>query len=251
MTNDLITILLLLLGSNVAEGTGMRASRNEKANKHVVDIEGRKRGAGGKKQKAAVGADPNTALGRRQAFNRQDFVFDLAGSVPSTKTPAGTLQTLGVEQLPALVGEGLSTVLVNLEPCAINLPHVHQRATEMIYVMSGQSLRTAFAEENGGRVIVNDISEGMATFFPQGLIHYQQNLSCDPVSFIASLNHEDPGVLTITTQFFRLPDEAIEGSLGEGNKIVQQLIDGLPSNPADGHKQCMIDCGLWENDGYN
>ncbi|CAN0597135.1 unnamed protein product, partial [Laminaria digitata] len=34
-------------------------------------------------------------------------------------------------QLPALAGQGISMALVNLGPCAINLPHIHPRATEV------------------------------------------------------------------------------------------------------------------------
>ncbi|CAM9329551.1 unnamed protein product, partial [Ectocarpus sp. 12 AP-2014] len=36
-----------------------------------------------------------------------------------------------VNQLPALDGQGISMALVNLDPCAINLPHIHPRATEV------------------------------------------------------------------------------------------------------------------------
>ena len=72
-------------------------------------------------------------------------------------------------------------------------------------------MRSAFVEENGGEgAVVNDISQGDVTFFPQGLIHYQQNLSCEPATFIAALNNEDPGAVTITTRFFELPRAAIQ-----------------------------------------
>lgn len=192
-----------------------------------------------------TGTDANldTAMGRRGQFDEKDFVFDLLGSVPASITPAGTVQPLDVENMPALAGEGVSYSLFNIEPCGINLPHVHPRATELLYVISGKDLRTAFTEENGGRVIVNDIGMGEATFFPEGLIHYQQNLSCNPVTYISALNSEDPGVITITTQFFRLPTEALQGALNENKRQVQQLIDGLPGNPAEGRQACMAACG--------
>ena len=72
-------------------------------------------------------------------------------------------------------------------------------------------LRSAFVEENGGEgAVVNDLYQGDVMFFPQGLIHYQQNLGCEPATFLAALNNEDPGAVTITTRFFELPSEAIE-----------------------------------------
>lgn len=189
-----------------------------------------------------TGPDPNTTRGRRQQFNDKDFVFDLLGSVPAAITSAGTIQPLDVGNLPSLAGQGLSYTLITIEPCGINLPHVHPRATELIYVIGGKDLRTAFVEENGGRVIVNDIGMGEVTFFPAGLIHYQQNLSCETTTYIAALSSEDPGVVTVSTQFFMLPDEAVQGSLGQDKSYVRQLIDGLPAGPADGRKSCINTC---------
>ena len=84
---------------------------------------------------------------------------------------------------------------------------------QMLYTIEGNQLRVAFVEENGGEgAVVNDLVAGDVAFFPQGLIHYQQNLDCYPATFLAALNSEDPGVVTITTNFFQLPSEAIQVS---------------------------------------
>ena len=81
----------------------------------------------------------------------------------------------------------------------------------MLYTIKGKQLRVALVEENGGEgAVVNDLYQGDVAFFPQGLIHYQQNLDCDPATFLAALNSEDAGVVTITTNFFQLPSEAIQ-----------------------------------------
>lgn len=80
-----------------------------------------------------------------------------------------------------------------------------------MYVIKGEHLRVAFVEENGGEgAVVNDISQGDVTFFPESLIHYQQNLDCEPATYLSALNSEDPGVVTIMTRFFELPSEAIQ-----------------------------------------
>lgn len=82
---------------------------------------------------------------------------------------------------------------------------------QMIYMLKGK-LRTAFVEEAGGTrgAVVNDVSEGDSTFFPKGLVHYQQNLECDEASYVAAVNSEDPGVVFIVPTFFSLPDGAVE-----------------------------------------
>jgi len=188
----------------------------------------------------------------RNQFEAEDFVFDLKGQQVEPGE-GGSVQPVEVNAMPTLYGEGMAMTLFTIEPCGINLPHVHPRATEMIYVLSGaggtttnqvKSLQTAFLEENGGRTIVNLVGEGEVTFFPEGLIHYQQNLGCEPVQFLSALNNEDPGVVTITTRLFTLPDEALASSFGIELPEVQLLREGLPSNPADGIAECMARCGL-------
>ncbi|CAM9935250.1 unnamed protein product [Laminaria digitata] len=156
---------------------------------------------------------PLTAQQQITAFDKEDFVFALGGPEPDRLDDGVRLRAVTLSQLPALEGQGISMTLVNLGPCAINLPHIHPRATEMLYTIEGNDLRVAFVEENNGEgAVVNDLNQGDVAFFPQGLIHYQQNLGCDPATFLAALNSEDPGVVTITTRFFELPSEAIQVS---------------------------------------
>jgi hypothetical protein len=55
-----------------------------------------------------------------------------------------------------------------------------------------------FSEENGSdRVVENIVKPFMSTILPQGVIHTEVNLSCEPASFIASFNSEDPGLVTV------------------------------------------------------
>lgn len=115
-----------------------------------------------------------TKLETRSKFQNQDFVFDLAGSQPVTMGKAGAGQQVNVGNLPSLKGEGVSYTLFNIDPCGINLPHVHPRATEIFFVIAG-TFQTSFSEENGGRTITNEVSQGKMTFFPQGLIHEEVN----------------------------------------------------------------------------
>lgn len=65
------------------------------------------------------------------------------------------------------------------------------------YILIYQALYI-FAEENSNRANkshVNDLITGQVAVFPQGYIHYEQNLSCNKTAiFISALNHEDPGL---------------------------------------------------------
>lgn len=173
----------------------------------------------------------------RARFSAPDFVYDVDAAPSSVTGTAGTVKPVDVETMPSLVGEGVSYSVFQVEPCGINLPHVHPRASEILYVINGSDIRVVFIEENGGRVISNVIGQGEVTFFPQGLIHYQQNLGCTTANYISGLNHEDPGVVTISTNFFRLPMEAVASALNTTDLETANLAAGIPPNIAEGREE--------------
>ena len=110
---------------------------------------------------------PLRRLDFRQQFNATDFEYDLKNSVNTAKGPSGSIRIATVKQMPSLSGEGLSLGLLSIDPCGINLPHHHPRATEMIYIIKGKNLRSGLIEENSGRTMINDIREGQVS------IHFQ------------------------------------------------------------------------------
>ena len=55
-------------------------------------------------------------------------------------------------------------------------------------------MEAGFIEENGARFVINTLTPGQGAIFPKGSIHYQINTGCDPLTFVAGLNDEDPGV---------------------------------------------------------
>ena len=50
---------------------------------------------------------------------------------------------------PALLGTGISVALGFLNPCGLDSIHLHNRATEVVTLVSGVSLRTGFVLEDG------------------------------------------------------------------------------------------------------
>jgi len=182
-------------------------------------------------------------LEERMKYNNTDFVFDLAGSKPTTNGLAGTGRSVNVESLPSLAGEGVAMVIFHIDPCGINLPHVHPRATELFFVVEG-TFKTSFIEENTGRTIVNVLKPGQATFFPHGLIHEEQNIGCEPATFISAFSSDDPGVLTISNRLFTLPEEALTSTFNITMSQVDQIRKNLPTNPAKGTSECLNRCSL-------
>ena len=73
-------------------------------------------------------------------FNPEDFAFSLGGPEPDGAVEGFQLRAVNLNQLPALEGQGISMALVNLDACAINLPHIHPRATEVINGVAGSEV---------------------------------------------------------------------------------------------------------------
>ena len=126
------------------------------------------------------------------------------------------------------------------------MPHIHPRATELFFVVEGQ-FQTGFVEENGGRLILNNVSKGQLTFFPEGLIHFEQNLGCSNATFYSAFNSEDPGVLTLPNRLFEIPLQALTSSFNNTDTIINQLKSKLVSNPASGVGECRKRCGLFNS----
>jgi len=189
-----------------------------------------------------------TAVQRRAQFQSQDFVFDLNTATAEVGNGGGSIRRAFVTQFPALAGQGLGYSLFVLHPCGVNLPHVHPRATELLFMINGTGpMRTTFVEENvatgPSRDVQNDIYPGQVTFFPQGLIHLEQNLGCDDVTFLSALNSEDPGVNTVTLRLFDVTDdEGLATSLGITPAQVATLRQELPPSPAKGRAECLAHC---------
>jgi len=130
-----------------------------------------------------------------------------------------------------------------LGPCGANSPHTHPRATELQIVVKGGPIYTEFIMENGVKPIKNNVSLGMATIFPMGSIHFQQNLACEPTVFVASFDKTDPGTSQIAQNFFALDKPIVEATLGEmGLSILDHL--ALPTNFILGAQECLDRCKI-------
>lgn len=121
----------------------------------------------------ATGAQAGTAKTeneRLSKFQPSDFVLDLKRNQQFQQLGnGGSLSPMNAKSLPPLFGHHIALNLISLEPCAMNRPHLHPRATEAIYAIRGENILLGFIPENGGKVTLNKVKDGQATFFPQGI----------------------------------------------------------------------------------
>ena len=92
---------------------------------------------------------------------------------------------------------------------------------------------------------MNTVEPGQATLFPRGAIHFEQNLGCDPVIFVAAFGDEDPGTSTVASNFFTLPSDIVGATFGGlSTTEVEGLAGAIPKNVAYGRDECLARCGL-------
>ncbi|KAJ7254969.1 RmlC-like cupin domain-containing protein [Mycena haematopus] len=179
---------------------------------------------------------------------RQLTVFDFNNQAPSPSTKGGSILLATVDNFPILQGLGVSGAIAMVEPCGLNIPHFHLRASEMLTVVEGV-LNTGFVQENGFNAeIATQLGKYQATVFPMGSVHFQQNPTCSPAVFVAGLNNEDPGRSDIATTFWMLPADVVDAALGFPETIGGSNIEAwrahLPANLAAGVDSCLQACGL-------
>lgn len=157
---------------------------------------------------------PPELLDFNPAASDADFAFDVEAISPGNQGDGGGIRAVDGADNPALRGQGMAITLFNLAPGGENLPHLHPRATEMVYLVRGGPIEVAFTD-GAGNVHQNTVTAGQATIFPRALIHYQRNIGSVEAQYVSILNSENPGVVSLPRSLFALPDQALANALRE------------------------------------
>lgn len=170
----------------------------------------------------------------------------------------GRFKLANVNAFPILAEQGISTAVGFLKPCSMNSPHTHPRATEWLTVVqgnltSGYILENGFVDPDGkeGAALASEVRFNIGAFegtvFPQGSIHYQFNDNCEPATFIATLNSEDPGTSQATQNLFFLNEDVVSEALGPkfdlSGKDIADFRGMIPANLVKAMESCKATCG--------
>lgn len=162
----------------------------------------------------------------KSVFSAVDF-SSLAISKPGTTNNAfGSVVTgANVLNIPGLNTLGVSLARIDYAPGGINPPHLHPRASEMIYVLQGQ-LDVGFIT-TANVLVSKRIVQGEVFVFPRGLVHFQKNNGRMPAAVIAGFNSQLAGTQSIGTTLFAaspaIPDDVLAQAFQIGTTQVQQI----------------------------
>ncbi len=186
----------------------------------------------------------------RAEVKKGEFVYHLNEYKPQMNGRGGNINLVTQDQWAVLEDKDVSLIRTQLEPCGLILIHEHPRPSEILYVNKGRHVFVGFVEEDGGRMITNNLRKGDVTLFPETLMHFQQNLGCEDAELISFLSSEDPGYVTIGAQSFKFPTEIVADSYGMSEEYVERLRKGMPYNPVEARDECRKRCKYEKKDRY-
>ncbi|KAI1617311.1 RmlC-like cupin domain-containing protein [Exophiala viscosa] len=178
------------------------------------------------------------------------FDFNIAANPPPAMPgKGGQVDLANRANFPILTDLGISAAAIFFNPCGLNTPHIHPRASEFLTLATDNNLLTGFVLENGLTTEFNTtLTKFQGTVFPMGSIHFQQNLDCTPAVAIAGLNSEDPGASSIAQNFFALDSEVIDATLGFPKQIdgsnFAAFKKAIPPPLVNGIEECLIRCNI-------
>ena len=190
------------------------------------------------------------------------FQFKNASHVAPT---GGEVVLVSVDTLPALIGTHVSAAIGFIDACGLNVPHSHPRANEFLTVVQGRLTGGLILQSNpslAGRandsipnpttpqpMVTADLSNFTGMLFPQGLVHFQFNPTCEPAVFAAAFDSQDSGRVQIANTFFSIrEDDVLRAALGDPETIHAGQIDRLRGHIPDSFAElidgCAKRCGI-------
>ncbi|KAG8649818.1 germin-like protein subfamily 1 member 16 [Manihot esculenta] len=165
--------------------------------------------------------NPNLTIANDFSFSGLNVPRNTGNQVGSTVT------LLNVEQIPGVNTLGISLARIDYAPNGgLNPPHFHPRATEILLVLEG-TLYVGFITSNPNRLISKVLNPGDVFVFPIGLIHFQFNIAKTNGVAIASLNSQNPGVVTIANATFGTNPPINPDVLAKAFQLDKQVVKNL------------------------
>ncbi|KAF6146282.1 hypothetical protein GIB67_030297 [Kingdonia uniflora] len=160
-----------------------------------------------------------------------DFFFDGLKNPGRITSPLGTAVTPAfVLSIPGLNTLGASQARVDFAPGGSNPPHIHPRATEMIYILEGE-LEVGFIT-TANVLITRTITLGETFVFPKGLVHFQINNGVKNAAMLVSFNSQLPGIQSIAFTLFTASPPVPDNVLAKAFQIGTEEVDNIKSRLA-------------------
>ncbi|CAK9320167.1 unnamed protein product [Citrullus colocynthis] len=166
---------------------------------------------------------PNKSCKNSTAVTAEDFVFSGGKSAGTFSESGFATVAANPSNFPGLNTLGMSFVRADFKEGAINPPHVHPRAAEMVYVVQGR-VYAGFVD-SANRVYAKVIEEGEVMVFPRGLVHFQMNVGKRRATVFGCFNSQNPGTQKMAASIFGsgIKEELLEKAFGLTSKEIRRM----------------------------
>ncbi|PKI57990.1 putative germin-like protein 2-3 [Punica granatum] len=165
--------------------------------------------------------DPKQAQANHFSFSGLHVVKSTNNAVGSTVSP------VFVGQLPGLNTLGISMARIDFAPKGVVPPHTHPCASEIITVLEG-TLYVGFITSNPeNRLISKTLQKGDVFVFPEGLVHFVQNVGSGSAVSISALSNQNPGVILVANSVFGSTPSIANDLLAKAFQVDKTVIDQL------------------------
>lgn len=131
-------------------------------------------------------------------------------------------------EFPALVGQSISYLIVQLPVGAVNPPHTHPRSSELLFVISGY-IEAGFVDTSN-KLYTQSLQPGDIFVVPKGLLHYQYNANSNVnATALTAFGSANGGKVTLPVALFEtgIDDEILAKSFRTDIATVQKIKTGL------------------------
>ncbi|XP_030552395.1 putative germin-like protein 2-1 [Rhodamnia argentea] len=147
------------------------------------------------------------------------------GNVSNPQGSALTLATIG--QVPGLNTLGISLVRIDYAPWGIVSPHTHPRASEILVVIEGTLLVGFVTSNPDNKLITKVLQKGDVFVFPEGLIHFQQNVGYGNAFSYSGLSSQNPGVVLVPDTVFGSTPNIATDVLAKAFQVDKAVVDEI------------------------
>jgi quercetin dioxygenase-like cupin family protein len=136
-------------------------------------------------------------------------------------------------EFPALLGQSVSYAALVFGAGTLNPPHIHPRASELLYVVQGP-LMVGLVDEVAGKVYTQTLQTGDMFVFPKGMVHFQYNAGTELARAFSTFGGASPGTVSLPGAIFEsgIDDNVLQKSFHVDQATVETLKHDLaPAAP--------------------
>uniref|UniRef100_A0A0D9XGZ7 Germin-like protein n=1 Tax=Leersia perrieri TaxID=77586 RepID=A0A0D9XGZ7_9ORYZ len=134
-------------------------------------------------------------------------------------------------EFPALNGQSVSYAVLMFPAGAVNPPHTHPRAAELLLLLNG-ALSVGFVDTTN-KLYTQDLAAGDMFVFPKGMVHYQFNSGSQPAMALSGFGSAAAGAVSLPVAVFGtgIDDAVLAKSFKTDVPTIQKLKAGLALPP--------------------